>query len=780
LCCLFTVAVLANTSATAATPEEIKASIDAGVNWLVAQQNPDGSWEGCPARTGFAVIKLEERAYELGLDPFGAGYPHKAAIESGLDFIFRNASVVNITNQPAGDPDTDIDGKGVSIGRSTYYTGICMMAIAASRAPDRVVNVPGSQVDAWTYKEVLQDMVDYMAFGQVDIGYDAHGGWGYSDNQGSTDNSNGGYAVLGLAYAQDPECGFNCAIPQFVKNELSLYIDWIQTDGGSDDGGSGYNSPGSWVNILKTGNLVFEMTFVGFPVSEPRLQRALAYLGRRWNDPSQDPGWKGPPPHYQAMYCVMKGLSYAGIDTIDVEGTDVDWYNEFAEAIVSNQEPLGRWPGDYWGDEILATEWALLTLEKVAPPVPEPFGQWVYQSNSFGPMNLDNYVSGTGPFTWTHDLALHVQLQIGPGNVLTVNYDHTWYGEESVKFTVTDATGLSADVYATFTVIGVPVVGDIPDQTTPFQPFDLDDYLLQMKPDDVKWTASSPCPGWTVDIDADNVVTVTAPEGATNPCTITFTATNADPNCPGWWLENHVPPSASDDATFTPQVPMKSFLIEKAEIGWAAGTFAISGNFQLPEGYPKADLDRSAVLGIQIAGAVGTDEVAFMDLGQAWAYMDGGFNGGSGQGINITKFDISWSGLANSFSIKGDLSLPGVGPATLPREAAISLQLGGAPPVVGESLIGFEKQDSVWYYGSAPGKNEPIADNPTGQWDFWLDEPSDFEDPGVWDDPWLGGLPDFEGSGGFEDMWLGDMLLYFEDSGTSEDPWFSELLWPLP
>jgi len=239
-------------------------------------------------------------------------------------------------------------------------------------------------------------------------------------------------------------------------------------------------------------------------------------------------------------------------------------------------------------------------------------------------------------------------------------------------------------------------------------------------------------------------------------------------------------PTGEPGTHINPTLPMKSFLIEKAEIGWATGTFAISGNFQLPEGYPKADLDRSAVLGIQIAGAVGTDEVAFMDLGQAWAYMEGGFNGGSGQRINITKFDISWSYLANSFSIKGDLSLPGVGPGTLPREAAVSLQLGGAPPVVGEATIGFEKQDAVWYCGSAPGNNKPIADNPTGQWDFWLDEPSDFEDPGVWDDPWPGGLPDFEGSGGFEDMWLGDMLLYFEDSGTSEDPWFSELLWPLP
>jgi len=557
LCFVLIALTMFSSQAVSATPEEISASIEAGISWLVAQQNPDGSWEGCPGRTGFVVIKLEEWAYELGLDPFDPAYSYKDAVEAGLNFIFRNAATIGIGPQPAGDPDSDGDGIGVCFSRSTYYTGICMMAIAASRAPDRVVDVPGSQVDGWTYKQVLDDAVDYMAFGQADIGNAAHGGWGYSDNQGWTDNSNGGYAVLGLAYAEAPLFGFNCSVPKFVKDELSLYIDWIQTDGGSDDGGSGYNWPGSWVNILKTGNLIFQMTFVGDPPESARMQRALGYLGRRWNHPSRDPGWKGPPPHYQSAYCVMKGLTYADINTIDVEGAPVDWYDEFAQAIVSNQQMDGSWPSDYWGGQVLATEWALLTLEAIAPPQPEPFGQWVYQCNEFDPCNLDEYVKGTPPFTWTYDETTvdHVTLEIGPGNVLTIDYDHSWYGEDAVLFTVTDGTGLSADVWTTFTVIGVPVVGDIPDQTTPFQSFDLDDYLSQMAPEDVKWTASEPPTGWTVVINSDNVVTVTAPEGCTESATITFTATNAV--CPEWWLAipGNKPPTDSDDATFVCNQP---------------------------------------------------------------------------------------------------------------------------------------------------------------------------------------------------------------------------------
>jgi len=262
-------------------------------------------------------------------------------------------------------------------------------------------------------------------------------------------------------------------------------------------------------------------------------------------------------------------------------------------------------------------------------------------------------------------------------------------------------------------------------------------------------------------------------------------------------------PTGAPGTYINPRLPMKSFVTEKAEIGWAAGTFAISGNFQLPDGYPKANLDRSATLSMQIGAAEGTDEVAFMDLGQAWAYMESGFSNGTGQGINITKFDISWSGLANSFSIQGDLSLPGVGLGTLPREAAISLQLGGAPPVIGEATIGFEKQDAVWYYGTAPKgakltinvptnwwggtgydpatdlNNNASVNDPTDEWNLWLDGPSYFEDPGAWEDPWLGGLSDFEDPGATEDSWL-DGLLYFEKPAPWENPWLGNLLWPQP
>lgn len=369
----------------AATEQEIAASIEAGIAWLVAQQQPDGSWSELNpgGETGFALVKLCERAYELGYDsPFDPAYPHSQAVIDGFDYLFTLAQTIPIGIQPAGDPDTNGNGTGVYVTSDawhrTYETGIAMMAVAASKTPARIITT--GLLAGSTYQSALQEMVDYMAWGQVNAGQ-GQGGWGYTDEDELVqdrwaDNSNSGYAVLGLAYAEAGDSGFTITIPGFVKSELNLWIDWVQNDvdGDFEDGGSGYIDPFGWVNILKTGNLIFEMTFYGDPIGTQRAQDALDYLGRTWNDPSGDPGWGNPAfggfPHYQAMYCAMKGLEYRQIDTIDVGGSDTDWYQEFADAIVTTQNADGSWPWNYWGGQLLATEWALLTLEKSIPEPP--------------------------------------------------------------------------------------------------------------------------------------------------------------------------------------------------------------------------------------------------------------------------------------------------------------------------------------------------------------------------------------------------------------------------
>ena len=116
------------------------------------------------------------------------------------------------------------------------------------------------------------------------------------------------------------------------------------------------------------------MAFVGDGLSSLRAQKAINYIEKTWNDPSPDPGWR--PHHYQSMYCLMKGFESMGIDTIMVAnpadpnmGTiEVNWYEEMATVILESQNENCSWPMDNWGDELLSTVWALLVLERIAPP----------------------------------------------------------------------------------------------------------------------------------------------------------------------------------------------------------------------------------------------------------------------------------------------------------------------------------------------------------------------------------------------------------------------------
>lgn len=372
----------------AATPAEIGASIDKGIAYLAANQNADGTWGqsgDALGTTGLVLVKLQDRAFELGYDgPFDPAYPLKGNVEAGLNKYLSSASTVSISNQPSGNPDTNGNNLGVSVGGSTYNTAILMMAIAASRDPDRVVT--SGPLTGWTYKQVLQDLTDWMSYAQTDTTSN-RGGWYYGaqNNGGSADQSNAGYAVLGLLYAQEPLYGFNCVVPAFVETNMDNYIDYIQSDWGDGinsglDGGSGYTAPDYWVNSYKTGSLLTQMALVGDDSSDVRVQEALKYIGRHWNEDWVQ-GWgKTGSVEYQGTYSLMKGFEAIGTPMNGVPGV-ADWYQDMANEIIAEQNGDGSWPSSpayvwYYGTPAhyvhptLSTAWALLTLERFAPPPP--------------------------------------------------------------------------------------------------------------------------------------------------------------------------------------------------------------------------------------------------------------------------------------------------------------------------------------------------------------------------------------------------------------------------
>lgn len=371
-----------NTGIDITVTNELAASIGNGLQWLSQNQNEDGSWgdQYALAKTALAVLNLEKYALSCGLSPLDISYTYHTAVENGLNYIFANAYTTPISSQPAGNPDGDGDGDGIGVyftapdeWHSIYYTSIAAMAIASSNAPSISVDVSTSPVNGWTYTRVLQNAVDYLAWAQTDSGY-GRGGWNYgptnNDNTRS-DQSNSGWVTLALAYAEaDPPEGFGLTIPGFVRTELDYWIDYSQddVDGDDADGGSHYsditdpNDMGA--NILRTGNLLQQMAFVGDTATTERVQDAIDYIVRHWNS-----GWNWNPSCYHTTYTAMKGLESLDIDQID----SIDWFHDFSEALKSEQNADGSWPVSSFdtGDRMLSTNWALLTLQKAVAPTEE-------------------------------------------------------------------------------------------------------------------------------------------------------------------------------------------------------------------------------------------------------------------------------------------------------------------------------------------------------------------------------------------------------------------------
>jgi len=353
-------------TASAVTEAEIEASIEAGLVWLAGEQiyPGDGSWPGTytVGVTGLAVKKFEHYAITHDTLPLDPNYRFYDQVKYGLNYIFSQAVVFDLTDDP-NDSDNDSIGIAFGVSKRGYETGIALMAIAESNCPDSIVYAPGiPEIHGVTYRELAVDIMDYLAYHQQ-----SSGGWGYQITD-DPDQSVTGYAVLGLAYAAAAAPhGFGLTIPTSVTTKLSSWVAGIQCNvAGPDFGGSGYTSPCSWVNCLKTGNLLFEFVLLGRFGGDTNVDDAVQYLVNTWTNTTSDPGWKN---HSQAIYCVMKGLEFQGIIG-DLPGSTpaIDWYDDLATHLVANQVmPAGYWPAENWGDRILNTSWALLTLERAAP-----------------------------------------------------------------------------------------------------------------------------------------------------------------------------------------------------------------------------------------------------------------------------------------------------------------------------------------------------------------------------------------------------------------------------
>jgi hypothetical protein len=289
--------------------------------------------------------------------------PYVETVQRGLNYLLSQTYVYDIFPQTAGDPDTNGNGLGLACSSNIwdfmYENGTSLMAFASSKAPNRIAQTGSANVIGRTYKDIVQDMIDYVAFAQNDPetgGY--RGGWRYYPNYGNSDNSVSQWPVIGMEAAETNMGAAGVVVPQFVKDELNVWIDYIQDDA---SGGSGYTSPFEWVNIAKTGGLLCEMKFYGDNASVARAINAINYIDVNWDtDPEHFPY-----DSYYAFYSVMKGFRLLGVKTLP---SGLNWYEDptrgYANHLVNTQYADGHWVDGYFvTDSYLASAWAVLILQ---------------------------------------------------------------------------------------------------------------------------------------------------------------------------------------------------------------------------------------------------------------------------------------------------------------------------------------------------------------------------------------------------------------------------------
>lgn len=314
----------------------------------VSDYSGDGScvmnyWNGGGDGRSLAVLAFEDYGHKAVNDTKKDIYA--LTVRDGLEYIFYNLGATSTSNSPNSHADINSNGVMRYDGSwNMYYQGIATMALSnavdsTGLGANRPVNsCSNSSLAGVTFKNLVADMVDFIAYAQEERGGCSIGGWRYSPDYCSSDNSVSQWPTLGLAAAAGAP--YNLSAPGWVK---SLLQNWITTSQDSS-GGFGYTWYGEWVNLAKTGAGVIEMIYAG---GGGNLTNALNYLGGyNWTSPDPWSDYGNIGDHY-AMYAVKKGLQYAGITSVG----GYNWQQIYDQWLIANQISAGT-NGVYWPDSV--------------------------------------------------------------------------------------------------------------------------------------------------------------------------------------------------------------------------------------------------------------------------------------------------------------------------------------------------------------------------------------------------------------------------------------------
>ena len=273
-----------------------------------------------------------------------------------------------------------------------------------------------ANVSGQTYKHVLQDMVDFLLNAQnVEGTGQAEGGWRYQSQYGSSDMSNSQWPVVAFEAAnaatqENPEWGVT--YPPQVKTEYEN--NFLLNVQDPNTGSFGYSQSDLIMSEAEQGSGISGLAWTGVPESDPRYVLAEQFVADDWSN--NDGGWVENVGEFYAMYGIMKGSRLSNpeiaIYSDPATGVSIDWYNVYANYLVSHQAADGSWTdtsgvGSYQ-QPTMATSFAILILTPtvVTPPpvavlsaapnptgvgIPVTFDGSASYDNNHPPLKLTNY-----------------------------------------------------------------------------------------------------------------------------------------------------------------------------------------------------------------------------------------------------------------------------------------------------------------------------------------------------------------------------------------------------
>ncbi|MDA0791822.1 MAG: HYR domain-containing protein [Proteobacteria bacterium] len=297
--------------------------------------------------------------------PRSSSNPYVQTVSGAMDYLFTKLQPVQISQKNTGDPDTNGNGIGITVsGRAyeIYQNGPIMDAIVASGTPGAMAQTGPADVRGRTYADIVQDMADGYAFGQMDanFAFPQRGSWNYTFGPGHADNSSSGWAAIGMLAA---ERGFGTTIPNFVKteNDQAVRAMW------NANGTFGYASTAClWGCAGTTPHGMLQWNLDGRSSTDPHWLTSQNWISQNWGAGPTEANNNTVTGYTYSMYAVTKVLRLAD-PAVNTIGGNFDWYRDpvkgMAKTVVDRQLADGTW-GTLGFTDIrgLATGWHTLML----------------------------------------------------------------------------------------------------------------------------------------------------------------------------------------------------------------------------------------------------------------------------------------------------------------------------------------------------------------------------------------------------------------------------------